>query len=145
MGSQPDGRTSTDIRTSTDLNDTGNGTGQKLRTAPQEDIRSMTNGSLPTSPVNGYGGTSQDNTRDLAIREKPRVNSNVEGRKAAQRTCKKCGEPLTGQFVRALDGTFHLDCFRCQVSNPSIRSPYTNKPCVGLRPDSCVQVLSCRR
>lgn len=31
------------------------------------------------------------------------------------RICKKCGEQLTGQFVRALDGTFHLDCFRCQV------------------------------
>lgn len=32
------------------------------------------------------------------------------------RICKKCGEPLTGQFVRALDGTFHLDCFKCRVS-----------------------------
>lgn len=31
------------------------------------------------------------------------------------RICKKCGEQLTGQFVRALDGTFHLDCFRCKV------------------------------
>lgn len=31
------------------------------------------------------------------------------------RMCKKCGEPLTGQFVRALGGTFHLDCFRCRV------------------------------
>ena len=31
------------------------------------------------------------------------------------RICKKCGEPLTGQFVRALGGTFHLDCFRCRV------------------------------
>lgn len=31
------------------------------------------------------------------------------------RICKKCGEPLTGQFVRALDGTFHLDCFKCRV------------------------------
>ncbi len=34
------------------------------------------------------------------------------------RTCKKCGEPLTGQFVRALDGTFHLDCFKCRVCWP---------------------------
>lgn len=39
------------------------------------------------------------------------------GRSASgqQRVCKKCGEPLTGQFVRALDGTFHLDCFKCRV------------------------------
>lgn len=31
------------------------------------------------------------------------------------RLCKRCGEPLTGQFVRALGGTFHLDCFKCRV------------------------------
>lgn len=36
------------------------------------------------------------------------------------RICKKCGEPLTGQFVRALDGTFHLDCFKCRVSYPFV-------------------------
>lgn len=33
------------------------------------------------------------------------------------RVCAKCGEPLTGQFVRALEGTYHLDCFKCRVSN----------------------------
>ena len=37
------------------------------------------------------------------------------------RICKKCDEPLTGQFVRALGGTFHLDCFKCQVSDGFIR------------------------
>ncbi|KAF3940970.1 hypothetical protein ABW19_dt0207827 [Dactylella cylindrospora] len=31
-----------------------------------------------------------------------------------RRICKKCEQPLTGQFVRALGGTFHLDCFRCR-------------------------------
>ncbi|MCJ1378448.1 hypothetical protein MMC17_001547 [Xylographa soralifera] len=124
MGSQPDGRTSADVRASADQNDSGNGTGQNLRTAPQEDIRSIASGSLPTSPVNGYGGTNQDNMRDLAIREKPRVNSNVEGKKVAQRTCKKCGELLTGQFVRALDGTFHLDCFRCQDCGQIVASKF---------------------
>lgn len=36
------------------------------------------------------------------------------------RICKKCGEPLTGQFVRALGGTFHLDCFRCRVCLNSV-------------------------
>ena len=138
MGSQPDGRTSTDVRASADQNDSSNGTGQNLRTAPQEDIRNMTNGSLPTSPVNGYSGTSQDNTRELAVREKARVNSNVDGKKVSQRTCKKCGEQLTGQFVRALDGTFHLDCFRCQVGSSFVKSPCTNKACAGLWPDSCL-------
>lgn len=32
------------------------------------------------------------------------------------RICKLCGEPLEGQFVRALGGTFHLGCFKCRVS-----------------------------
>jgi hypothetical protein len=36
------------------------------------------------------------------------------------RMCKKCGEPLTGQFVRALAGTFHLDCFRCRVRDSAV-------------------------
>lgn len=51
--------------------------------------------------------------------------------------CKKCGEALTGQFVRALDGTFHLDCFRCRVSAglPSLSlSPFRSK--VGIRAKS---------
>jgi len=34
-----------------------------------------------------------------------------------QRMCGKCGTHLTGQFVRALGGTFHLECFTCHVSS----------------------------
>lgn len=33
--------------------------------------------------------------------------------KAVVRTCYRCGERLTGQFVRALDKTWHLQCFKC--------------------------------
>nr|CAG8438836.1 3632_t:CDS:10 [Entrophospora candida] len=29
-------------------------------------------------------------------------------------TCAKCGLMIVGQFVRALEGTYHLDCFKCQ-------------------------------
>ncbi|KAG9300575.1 hypothetical protein G9A89_000756 [Geosiphon pyriformis] len=29
-------------------------------------------------------------------------------------TCTKCGLRIVGQFVRALGGTFHLECFKCQ-------------------------------
>lgn len=32
------------------------------------------------------------------------------------RHCGKCGGRLTGQFVRALEDTFHLECFTCRVS-----------------------------
>ncbi|ERT02888.1 hypothetical protein HMPREF1624_01191 [Sporothrix schenckii ATCC 58251] len=40
------------------------------------------------------------------------------------RICKKCGEQLTGQFVRALDGTFHLDCFRCKDCGQIVASKF---------------------
>jgi hypothetical protein len=46
-------------------------------------------------------------------RAKPQNGRTASGQ---TRVCRKCGESLTGQFVRALDGTFHLDCFRCKVS-----------------------------
>jgi len=48
-------------------------------------------------------------------RSRPRNGRTASGQ---MRACKKCGEVLTGQFVRALDGTFHLDCFRCRVGIP---------------------------
>lgn len=31
--------------------------------------------------------------------------------------CAKCGQTVHGQFVRALHQVYHLDCFRCKVSN----------------------------
>ena len=31
------------------------------------------------------------------------------------RTCTKCREPISNQFVRALGGIFHLTCFKCPV------------------------------
>lgn len=29
--------------------------------------------------------------------------------------CISCNKPLDGQFVRALGGVYHLDCFKCLV------------------------------
>ena len=54
-------------------------------------------------------GTGQDRAR-----QRNRSAGGHSG-KNSSRVCKKCGEHLTGQFVRALDGTFHLDCFKCRV------------------------------
>jgi hypothetical protein len=42
-------------------------------------------------------------------------STNGSRRPSGSRVCGKCGEPLAGQFVRALDNTFHLECFTCQV------------------------------
>ncbi|ROT37285.1 rho-type GTPase-activating protein [Sodiomyces alkalinus F11] len=64
-----------------------------------------------------------DDTRRSGERNRSRHRS---GRSASgpQRICKKCGEPLTGQFVRALDGTFHLDCFKCRDCGQIVASKF---------------------
>lgn len=66
-------------------------------------------------------GRSMENGQDQvnSLRESRARNNASAGAKSSSgtlRICKKCGEPLTGQFVRALGGTFHLDCFKCAVS-----------------------------
>lgn len=55
----------------------------------------------------------------LAERQK-NMSANGSRRPSGSRVCGKCGEPLAGQFVRALDNTFHLECFTCQVRSLAI-------------------------
>ena len=73
------------------------------------------NGSSNHSPVDGRNGRSKDLTQDLPVRERSRTNGASGGKSHTLRLCQKCTEPLTGQFVRALGGTFHLECFKCRV------------------------------
>jgi hypothetical protein len=49
-------------------------------------------------------------------RDRSRPNGRPNKSPSSSRLCQKCNEPLTGQFVRALGGTFHLECFKCEVS-----------------------------
>lgn len=51
---------------------------------------------------------------------KERSKSNGRRPSGQQRTCGKCQRHLTGQFVRALGDTYHLECFTCHVRNPNI-------------------------
>ena len=62
--------------------------------------------------------SSLSNSRELPVREKPKTNGsgNIAKPPPGQRTCWKCGQQLSGQFVRAIGGTFHLECFKCQVT-----------------------------
>jgi len=41
--------------------------------------------------------------------------SNISGGKESK-CCVECKKPIKGKYVRALEGMFHLDCFRCMVS-----------------------------
>ncbi|PKY07140.1 putative Rho GTPase activator [Aspergillus campestris IBT 28561] len=59
-------------------------------------------------------------------RSGPRDLSRPNGRPPAgtSRICKKCGEPLTGQFVRALLATYHLECFKCEDCGQIVASKF---------------------
>lgn len=47
--------------------------------------------------------------------EQKRTRDGAPGKSTGKgRICRKCGQQLDGQFVRALGGTYHLECFRCQ-------------------------------
>ncbi|KAK9768452.1 Rho-type GTPase activating protein Rga1 [Basidiobolus ranarum] len=49
---------------------------------------------------------------------------NVETSNGIGQTCSKCTEPMTGQFVRALNGTYHLSCFRCLDCDQSVAAKF---------------------
>ncbi|RYP70197.1 hypothetical protein DL769_005076 [Monosporascus sp. CRB-8-3] len=72
----------------------------------------------PGSPAPSAHG----DTRRSAERNRSRGRGKTEGGQV--RICHKCGEPLTGQFVRALDGTFHLDCFKCRDCGQIVASKF---------------------
>ncbi|KAI9838635.1 MAG: hypothetical protein M1819_004949 [Sarea resinae] len=77
----------------------------------------------PSSP--GRHGRGRDHSRGAGGRERSRANRSRAGRDAnGARICKKCNEPLTGQFVRALGGTFHLDCFKCRDCGQIVASKF---------------------
>lgn len=84
--------------------------------------------------------------KDGSDRDRSRHRGGKRTGSGQLRLCKKCGEPLTGQFVRALGGTFHLDCFKCKVSSPipncvqAVRNLLTDRS-VGLRSDRRVKIL----
>ncbi|PWY65354.1 rho-type GTPase-activating protein 1 [Aspergillus sclerotioniger CBS 115572] len=63
-------------------------------------------------------------------RSTPRERSRPNGRPptkspgSSSRICKKCSEPLTGQFVRALLATYHLECFKCEDCGQIVASKF---------------------
>ena len=105
-----------------------------------------TNGSPPVGKADTPSGL--ENTQTLPYRDRSRTRTNggaaLKTSNSTLRVCKKCGEPLTGQFVRALGGTFHLECFKCRVRHCSRFSCYLSdtKPVLGLWSGRGFQILS---
>ena len=79
---------------------------------------------------------------------KERSKSNGRRPSGQQRTCGKCQRNLTGQFVRALGDTYHLECFTCHVRTKN--RVQVSRECIannvaGLWQDRSLQVLSSAR
>ena len=116
---------------------------QSSHLPPNATYASRSNGFGPTSPPRQRNGGSQSSTQGLnrsngggqsfpnadprnsRERHRPQqdlVNgdrSQTRGTSTSKRSrlCAACGQQLTGQFVRALDATYHLECFTCRVSH----------------------------
>lgn len=111
-----------------------NGKSQSLRLLDAHSQSDHHGDSTTPSPGRKYHQRSKSATRngDLALattddgsaerpRPSPLTGAPIERRPvgATQRTCGKCNGALTGQFVRALENTYHLECFTCNVRSPS--------------------------
>ncbi|KAE8440695.1 hypothetical protein EG329_006813 [Mollisiaceae sp. DMI_Dod_QoI] len=82
---------------------------------------------MAASPSGSASGRERDKDGQPPKTSGERNRSRTRNGRTASgqlRICKKCGEPLTGQFVRALGGTFHLDCFRCRDCGEIVASKF---------------------
>lgn len=103
----------------------------------------------------GLSSAAQDRSRPSLDRPHDhgsKERSKSGGRRPSghhQRTCGKCQRALTGQFVRALGDTYHLECFTCHVGSAKLTIVESMQPgadiCAGLRQNRRLQVLPCAR
>jgi hypothetical protein len=62
--------------------------------------------------------TLQDNTSSSNLKSgADSIKQDGNRRPSGVKLCAKCNQPLSGQFVRALENTYHLECFTCHVSS----------------------------
>lgn len=82
----------------------------------------------PSTPRDRAGYWERSTPRE---RSRPNGRPHTKSPGSTSRICKKCGDPLTGQFVRALSATFHLECFKCEVNLDSSLAPISVPTMVG--------------
>ena len=94
-----------------------NGAHANNYTAAQDEPQpSSTNALAQSQGTNVVDVKNGDRPRTASGRGKSHTNGNNQRRlSSTTRTCGKCGLSLTGQFVRALENTYHLECFTCNV------------------------------
>ncbi|KAL8968932.1 MAG: hypothetical protein Q9197_004609 [Variospora fuerteventurae] len=98
------------------------GSPQNRYAGPAVGDEQLSNGNLSDSSVGGRHGRDRDRstTQNMPIRERSRTNGNP----GPKRVCGRCGEPLLGQFVRAMGGMFHLECFMCRDCGQIVASKF---------------------
>ena len=71
----------------------------------------------PSTGQNGRNGPETEVSQENLVRGRSRTDGSTAGNTSGGtlRMCTMCGEPLIGKYVRALKGTFHLECFMCRV------------------------------
>ncbi|KAF1989725.1 RhoGAP-domain-containing protein [Aulographum hederae CBS 113979] len=72
--------------------------------------------------------TQDASGRELSPAPRDVTKSDGSRRPSGSRLCGKCGENLTGQFVRALGDTYHLNCFTCHDCNMIVASKFFPVP-----------------
>ncbi|KAG7663208.1 rga1 [[Candida] subhashii] len=70
----------------------------------------------------------RDMTRELTKFSPPFTSPNnlaVSGsRRKSKKSCHKCGQEITGQFVRALQNAYHVNCFTCHECGKQCSSKF---------------------
>ncbi|KAF2019894.1 RhoGAP-domain-containing protein [Aaosphaeria arxii CBS 175.79] len=92
----------------------------------------------PTDPSNLHSDSSGPSQRQLnqlnrsqtdpLEQDQLQVGPREKPRGRSSKICGKCGQPLTGQFVRALGDTFHLECFTCHDCGKIVASKFFPVP-----------------
>lgn len=77
----------------------------------------------PNRPTDSPTLSAHGDPRRSGERSRSRAR-NGRSASGSVRTCAKCNEPLTGQFVRALEATFHLECFKCHDCGQIVASKF---------------------
>ncbi|KAF2257854.1 rho-type GTPase-activating protein-like protein [Lojkania enalia] len=89
-----------------------------LSAPPPQDLSSQ-------KRVDHLARSHSDPHRDLS-NPAPQNEPKPGGRRS--KICGKCGESLTGQFVRALGDTYHLECFTCHDCGKIVASKFFPVP-----------------
>lgn len=88
--------------------------------APQQIQYSSQHPRMASQPVQ-QGPKSQQQNQQPVLRNQPRQQQQAQEQQRTQeqrtqkkrKNCKACGNLISGQFVRALNSTYHIECFLC--------------------------------